>query len=269
MIYSLIRYNSKKVYKIHFVIIAVLSVLITINHINMMLNNDFGQLTLGDIFLFIFGGFGKGDINILDLIIFSAPHILIFYFVEIFFEKITLETPSTMFLRIGNLNKWSISTNISVLIALIKFYFIFFGISIISIIFIFRPDLSINTISNNQINDISQVLSTGFTIIEIIILCVMTIYSMILLSNNIYFISKKNLRAIPIVILFNIISVIPNNLGEVYDKFILFNQFIFKRHNIFNVGYEYLTIEFSYTYLIIFILVNLFLQFVLIKKSDF
>ncbi|ELC8423332.1 hypothetical protein [Clostridium perfringens] len=260
---KLLKYNLKKQKIKNVIIIIFIGIIMPLMFKDMIINHSTNNITLKNIFIEIFGGISSvEDISIMKLIIFLTPHLIIIALLEIYFIDLIDNTPRNMFLRIKSLKCWSLSLNISLLYTIIRYYLILYCTSIITIL-VYLPKKNLNEIvSFITLNDI-------ILILQIMVLSIMTIYLIILIANNIYFICNKEERAIIIVILINITTILFSKLGEKINMLFIMNHMILKRYSIFQGGYSYLTFKYSIIYIGLFIVLNLILNIVLVKKQDY
>lgn len=257
---KLLKYNLKKQSLKNIIIIIIIGIImpLTVKGILNMPNES--NIGLKDIFVEIYGGINiSDDVSIMKVLMFLTPHLSIIFLLETYFTDLINDTPRNMFLRIRDLRRWSLSLNISLLYAVIKYYLILYCTSIITILAYLPKKYKLSIIN---LNDITMIL-------QIIILSIITIYSIILIANNLYFICNREERAIVVFILINITTILLSKLGEKINTLILMNHIIIKRHSIFQDGYSSLTFKFSIIYIGLIIIINLLLNILLVKKQDY
>lgn len=261
---KLLKYNFKRQSLKNIFIIIIIGIIMPLTVKGILNVPNEGNIGLKDIFIEIYGGINiSDDISIMKVLMFLTPHLSIIFLLETYFTDLINNTPRNMFLRIRCLKRWSLSLNISLLYAVIKYYLILYCTSIITIlVYLPKKDSNIIKLSIINLNDITMIL-------QIIVLSIITIYSIILIANNLYFICNKEDLAIVVFILINITTILFSKLGEKINTLILMNHMIIKRHSIFQDGYSSLTFKFSIIYIGLIIIINLILNVLLVKKQDY
>ena len=253
-LFKLIKTNLKYSFNLKDIILIIsFSIVYSIYGLNLFRNFD-NNISMGDIFIILYGGVDYKLYNILDYIRLIGFQIVLIYpilkwiYTE-FEEKVSL----TLF-RIKNYSFWIYSIIISAILKCIFYMFIIY----ITTIVISTLKLGFSTeLIANSINNLINNESTINIISRLFILNSLSIILILLIIINIHFIMKDFNLSIIITLIIYMISMFCNN-----RYFSIGNDLIFVRTSYFKVDY----ITSNYNYDVIYIGVLIILNFIFALK---
>ncbi|MCI1969477.1 hypothetical protein [Clostridium luticellarii] len=272
MIKRLLKINLKGTSnKKYTVILVIIAIMITYTKLSIVGLQNSGYFLMGDILILIFGGLNSNFDIVKDFpifIIWILPNVLFIYLINNSIIHKLKETTILILPRIKKKSDWIISCNITIWIIIIKYYLILFISSLIAIFMKMGVNAFINTnISINNYNQLTVDTNQYLIMIYIVILNIFTMICLISFMNNIYNIFFNSDYAAIIGMLICIITVITPQFEKI-NKFMLMNQEMLLRHDLFKGGFEGFSLSFSILYLFIFLIINFILNILIIKKRD-
>lgn len=257
MIRKLIVLNLKDIKLINFLLISIVSVIITLIKIKTVNIPIYNSISMINIEILAFGGIDLNfDItrNIMEFIEWLLPMLTIIFVVSLTNEEIKNRASLTI-PQIKYKHKWIVGLNISILIIVLEYYFILLLSSLFTILI--RRGVS-------SFYDTNQY----YTLIYMFILNILTISSIIIFANNISMIFHGSKKIEVLSTFLCIIPVITSNISSLLDKLLLINQGVIIRHSLFTNGIPNFSLNFSLIYLFIFIIINVILGALIIKNVD-
>jgi hypothetical protein len=259
--------NNKK----HILILIIVSVMITYIKLSILNITGLHSVSMVDILILAFGGLNT-NFNITEdfplFVTWITPIIMIVYLINVGIIHKLRETTFLILPRAKKKIYWIISYNITIIIVVIKYYLILFVSSIVTI-FIKMGDkafININILSNNY-TQLAIGTNQYLVMIYIFILNVFTMICLISLMNNVYYIFINTNYASIICMGICFMTVITTNFDKI-NKFILMNQQMLVRHDLFEYGFKGFNLLFSILYLGVFLTINFILNILIVKKRD-
>lgn len=272
MIKKLLDINLKGTNKnTHILVLIVISMMVTYIKLSILYISHTQTLCMGDILILVFGGLNKGFDIAYDFsmfVIWIIPNIIVIYLINVGIIHKLRKTTSLILPRTKKKINWIISFNAAVCITILKYYLILFSASLITIFLRMgtRAFLNKNILPNNY-NQL--ILSTNhcLIILYMFVLNVFTMMYLVIFMNNVYHIFLKSNHAAIIGMIVCFITVIAIKSDKI-SKFILLNQAMLIRHDLFKGGFEKFNLLFSVIYLCIFGFINFLLNILIIKRRD-
>lgn len=259
--------NNKK----HILILVIVSIMLT--HLKSGISNitypqSFG---MGNILILVFGGINT-NFNIIDdfpsFTLWILPNVLLIYLVNIDIIHKLRETASLILPRTKKRLHWIISFNITLYVIVIKYYLILYISSLSAILMRVGTSAFINIdIIPNNYNQLFFDTNQYLILLYLIILNILAMICLISFINNVYYIFSNSNHAAVICMMICFITVCVTQFSKI-NKFLLMNQAMLTRHNLFKNGFEGFNISFSILYLLSFLTINFILNIIIVKKKD-
>lgn len=271
---NLFFYYTKRHNKKSFIFIIIAGILYALLEKNLVDPNLKSSMFLGDYILNMYKGVTFQEllkVGLSGYLITIFPHILIFYFSEIYFTNALMDTPKNLFIRLKSKRNWYRSLEISTIYIIIKYYVVFYLSNIIGFLIFSSVKIGdINSTFNLKINELALVDSKQVNIMVIILLLnILTMIGIILTANTLYFVFHRKDLVIIITFMVNIMLMLFGDLGKFINILIPMNHLTLVRHSLFLSGASYLTVKLSLIYTVIVIAINLILAANILKKQDF
>lgn len=272
MIKTLLKINLKGTNnKKHIVMLVIISIMITYIKLCVLNISHLESFYMGDVIILAFGGLpSKFNIaeSFTEFILWITPNILIIYLINIDIVHKIRETAFLILPRVKKKSNWVIAYNIAVYIIVIKYYLILFISSLITIFFRqgFSAFLIIKILPNNY-NQLASNANQYLLLIDAFLLSTFTMICLISFINNIYhiFFNSSNAAIFCMIICFG--TAITTSIGKI-SCFILINQSMLIRHDLFKNGFKGFNLTFSFLYLCVFFIINFILDILMVKKRE-
>ncbi|WP_368489777.1 hypothetical protein [Clostridium sp. BJN0013] len=272
MIRRLIKLNLKGTNnKLHILILIISATMITFINLGILTMPHTGYFCMGDIIIGVFGGLTPDfDLtkDVMSFILWVLPNILIIYLIDICIIHKLRESTILILPKVKSKLKWFIAFDLTIAIIVIKYYLIL----VISSLFIIFIKMNSNAFKNSNIimntfNSLNVNVNQYLILLYIVILNILTIIAVLFFTNNLYYIFFNSNEASIIGLLLCIVSVNITK-SNMFNKFILMNQGMLKRHNMFKLGFKGFNIESSIFYLITFLTINFIIGILIIRKRE-
>lgn len=272
MIKRLIKLNLKEINNLqHTFILIFFASIITLINLSILDIKHSEYFLIGDILIENFGGLLTNfDLtkDIMSFILWLIPNLLIVYLINISIIQNFRENTNLVLPRIKNKIKWFMAFNITITIIVIKNYLILIITSVfITFIKVGSSIFKNNLIIKDSFNYLNFDTNQYLILLYICLLNILTIIAIIFFMNNLYYIFFNSNEASIIGFLLCIVSVNITKFS-ILNKFIILNQGMLKRHDLFRYGFNGFNIEISILYLSIFLFLNLIIGIYIIKKRD-
>lgn len=259
--------NNKK----HIIFIVIVAISITHIKLNILSFPHSKNFCIGDIAIFVFGGLDK-NFNLVNdfstFLVWSVQTILIIYLTDICINDTVKRRATLVLPRVRSKAKWFIAFNVANVVVIIKYYLVLY-VSCLGTIFVKMGPKAFKNIDVlvNEYNYLGNSFNQYELLMYMFIMNILTIISLMLLMNNLYYIFWNSEIASVMGILICFFSVLFTK-NTFINKFSLLNHGMLRRHNIFRNGFDGFSIKFSMVYLILFIVINFIIGMIIIKKRD-
>lgn len=215
-------------------ILFMIGIIITVLQFRLVDRSYNDNISIGDIFVTIYGGL-KSDYDItsdiFSFILWVTPHLFVLYMINISVINRVRETSMLVLTRAKNKYKWFIAFNITIVIKVIEYYLILF----MSTFIVYIAKLGSASFKNISISGLNINANTNQykIILCIVLINIITFIAFQVFLNNLYYIFVKSNEAVIVGILF---ILIPMFFKSKLYKITLIDNAMFRRFEIFRDG---------------------------------